>query len=216
MSMTPGKIMIETANLKLTPAGLIHFEAIINDPARLERMLGVSIADEWISFPEAIPHSYEYLKANPDARGWWMYLFVHAKEKMLIGLGGFKGKADEAGMVEIGYGIAPAYRHRGLATEAAPLPGLDAWPFSGVTGASSHLTSTHLPPTKAKDLPLPVWGTTSVPAGTGRPSSNMGRRFMPPPTSAPSGCRGRDRSRRRSGGRRAGAQFPIGEQTPHA
>ena len=126
--MTLRKTMIETANLKLIPSELSHFEAIINDPTRLERMLGVSIADEWISFPEAIPYSYEYLKANPDALGWWMYLFVHAKEKMLIGMGGFKGKADEAGMVEIGYGIAPAYRHRGLATEAAQ--GLIDYAFS--------------------------------------------------------------------------------------
>jgi RimJ/RimL family protein N-acetyltransferase len=36
-----------------------------------------------------------------------------------VGLGGFKGPADRAGEVEIGYGIAPEYRGQGLATEAA-------------------------------------------------------------------------------------------------
>ena len=36
----------------------------------------------------------------------------------LIGLGGFKGAPDH-GQVEIGYEIAPGYRLRGLATEAA-------------------------------------------------------------------------------------------------
>jgi RimJ/RimL family protein N-acetyltransferase len=111
--------MIETENLKLIPCDLEHFEAILQDHAGLEQMLGVSLADEWVGFPEAIPYGYEYLKANPDAFGWWMYLFIHAVDKTLIGLGGFKGKPDESGMVEIGYSIAPAYRNRGLAGEAA-------------------------------------------------------------------------------------------------
>ncbi len=111
--------MIETENLKLIPCELKHFEAILHDAKRLEGMLGVSIADGWMSFPEAIPHGYENLKADPDVLGWWMYLFMHGADKMLIGLGGFKGRVDEAGMVEIGYEIAPDYRNRGLATEAA-------------------------------------------------------------------------------------------------
>ena len=37
----------------------------------------------------------------------------------MIGNGGFKGRPDEHGMVEIGYEIAAAYRQRGLATEMA-------------------------------------------------------------------------------------------------
>ena len=45
--------------------------------------------------------------------------FLHVEDKVLIGLGGFKGEANESGMVEIGYAIVPAYRGRGLATEAA-------------------------------------------------------------------------------------------------
>ncbi len=88
--------MIETESLKLISCEIAHFEAIVNDPKRLEQLLGVAVADEWASFPEAMPYGYEYLKANPDALGWWTYLFVHAEDKMLIGSGGFKGKADES------------------------------------------------------------------------------------------------------------------------
>lgn len=120
--------MIETENLKLIPCELAHFEAILNDSQRLALMLGVAIADGWIAFPESIPPSYKYLKAHPDALGWWMYLFIHASEKTLIGFGGFKGQPDESGMVEIGYSIAPAWRTRGLATEAAQ--GLIDYAFS--------------------------------------------------------------------------------------
>src|SRR5688572_14547837 len=111
--------MIETENLKLIPCELSHFEVILNDPNQLEQVLGVTLTEGWLAFPEAMQPGYEYLKANLDALGWWTYLFIHSKDKALIGNGGFAGLPDEKGVVEIGYAIAPAYRNRGLATEAA-------------------------------------------------------------------------------------------------
>jgi RimJ/RimL family protein N-acetyltransferase len=44
---------------------------------------------------------------------------IHRADRAFIGLGGFKGAPDADGMVEIGYGIAPEYRGKGYATEAA-------------------------------------------------------------------------------------------------
>jgi ribosomal-protein-alanine N-acetyltransferase len=123
--------MIETDCLKLVPAELAHFEAILNDQDELARLLRVSLADEWYGFDEALeamPHSLELLKLNPALRHWWTYLFVHKRDSKLVGIGGFKGAPDAAGMVEIGYAIAPAYRRKGLATEAAR--GLLAFAFA--------------------------------------------------------------------------------------
>jgi [ribosomal protein S5]-alanine N-acetyltransferase len=116
--------MIETASLKLIPCELKHFKAILDDQRQLEQMLGVTVFDDWFDFPgvsgiEAIRFGYEYLKANPDVFGWWTYFFIHIEDNALIGLGGYRGKGDESGMVEIGYAIIPAYRRRGFATEAA-------------------------------------------------------------------------------------------------
>jgi [ribosomal protein S5]-alanine N-acetyltransferase len=111
--------MIQTNNLKLIPCELKHFETILNDSQEFARQLDVSIVDGWTSFPEALPYGHKYLKAHPEALEWWTYLFVHTADKALIGLGGYKGQPDASGMVEIGYEIAPAYRERGLATEAA-------------------------------------------------------------------------------------------------
>ena len=114
--------MIETPNLLLIPCELPHFEAILREPAELASMLRVSLADDWLGFPaanEVMQPSYDYLKSNPSVLGWWTYLFIHAADHRLIGLGGFKGAPDIGGVVEIGYAIAPAYRGRGLATEAA-------------------------------------------------------------------------------------------------
>lgn len=125
--------MIETAHLNLIPSELKHLEAILRDQKQLEQMLGVKVFENWFDFPdvasiEAIQFSYEYLKAKPDALGWWTYLLIHIEDNVLVGMGGYKGKADETGMVEIGYAIVPAYRCRGLATEAAQ--GLVDYAFS--------------------------------------------------------------------------------------
>ena len=116
--------MIETANLKLVPCELTHFEAILNDQNQLEQMLGVKATEGWLQFPKAMQFGYEYLRANPGAFGWWTYLFIHARENALIGNGGFVGPPDGSGMVEIGYPSLTLTRieawqrkqHRGLLT----------------------------------------------------------------------------------------------------
>ena len=40
--------MIQTANLKLIPCELQHFEAILNGPKQLEQMLGVTVLDQLV------------------------------------------------------------------------------------------------------------------------------------------------------------------------
>lgn len=114
--------MIETSRLELIPCDLAHFEAIISDEAKLASLLQVKLAEDWLGFDaarEAMQPAYEYLRSHPTVLGWWTYLFVHKADRALIGLGGFKGEVNEEGMVEIGYEIAPGYRRRGLALEAA-------------------------------------------------------------------------------------------------
>lgn len=91
-------------------------------------MLHVRVPDNWPTFPESMPHGYEMLKSDPSALNWGFHLFIHTIDRMLIGEGGFKGKPDAEGVVEIGYAIVPEYRQRGLATEAAR--GLADYAFS--------------------------------------------------------------------------------------
>src|SRR5688572_3831520 len=111
--------MIETPNLKLAPCELSHFEAYLRDASELGSLLGVTIPEGWPHFPKAMPMGYTMLKRDPSLLGWWTYLFIYPLEGTLIGSGGFKGRVDDGGMVEIGYEIAPEYRERGFATEAA-------------------------------------------------------------------------------------------------
>ena len=111
--------MIKTERLNLIACEIKHFDAFERNEHELAEMLDVELADGWLVFPEVISYSREFLKNNPDAANWWMYFFIHAVDRKLVGNGGFKGKPDDAGTVEIGYAVAPAYRGKGLATEAA-------------------------------------------------------------------------------------------------
>lgn len=116
--------MIETPRLRLIPCELRHFEAILTEGGRIEELLGVTVFDDSFDFPgsasaETMRYLRDHLRANPDELDWWTHLFVHVEDRVLIGMGGYKGRPDEAGMVEIGYAIVPSYRRRGLATEAA-------------------------------------------------------------------------------------------------
>ena len=112
--------MIRTERLRLQPLAVADFSAVLEGDAALEQALGLRVADRWVE-PEhraAVASGAEHLAASPAAAAWWTYVFVHEVDATLIGAGGFKGPPD-AGVVEIGYGVAPAYRGQGLAFEAA-------------------------------------------------------------------------------------------------
>jgi [ribosomal protein S5]-alanine N-acetyltransferase len=145
--------VIETPRLQLIPCEVRHFEAILTDPKQLEGMLGVTVFDDGFDFPgvasmETMRFLYKHLKANPDVLGWWTYLFVHAEDRVLIGQGGYKGKANGAGTVEIGYAIVPAYRRRGLATETAQGLIDNAFAHAHVKRVDAHTLAEPNPSTK--------------------------------------------------------------------
>jgi [ribosomal protein S5]-alanine N-acetyltransferase len=119
MNNQPHKRIIETVNLQLIPCELAYLEALMRDKKELEQILNITISESWPEFPESIPRTYEYLKAHPSSPRWGYHLFVHTKDRALIGEGGYKGNPDKEGMVEIGYAIVPEYRRRGFASEAA-------------------------------------------------------------------------------------------------
>jgi RimJ/RimL family protein N-acetyltransferase len=128
MTNQPDKPIIETANLRIIPCELVHLEAFMRDKQELEGMLGITVPDTWPEFPETVPRVHEFLKSDSSATEWGYHLFVHTNDRALIGEGGYKGKPDHEGMVEIGYAIVPEYRRRGFASEAAR--GLADYAFS--------------------------------------------------------------------------------------
>ena len=123
------KHIIETENLQLVACAPEHYEALLRDKQDLGSLLNIKVPDTWPVFPESVsPQLYEFIRNNLSQMEWGFYLFIHRQDRVLIGEGGFKGKPDEEGMVELGYALIPEYRRRGFATEAAR--GLARYAFS--------------------------------------------------------------------------------------
>jgi [ribosomal protein S5]-alanine N-acetyltransferase len=112
--------MIKTNNLQLFPFERIHVEALLRNKSELAAILHVSVPDSWPNFPEAfsLPAS-ESRESEQPPTDWHGYFFIHPKDRVLVGNGGFKGKPDDSGTIEIGYEIASEHWNRGFATEAA-------------------------------------------------------------------------------------------------
>jgi ribosomal-protein-alanine N-acetyltransferase len=142
--------VITTPRLHLVPCTGEHLEAILWDKQALGACLGVAIPETWPTFPESFEYARYLLKLEPSlpALGWWVYLFLHVNDRVLVGSGGFKAEPDAGGTVEIGYEIASEYRNRGLATEAAQ--GMVTYAFARpeVTAVEAHTVAEPNPSTR--------------------------------------------------------------------
>ena len=70
------------------------------------------------------------LRRDPSPWLWWFWLKRPEKGERLpkiIGLGGFKGKPNQFGTVELGYSVLSPFQRRGFATEA--VAALTTWAF---------------------------------------------------------------------------------------
>ncbi len=117
------------------PLTLERAEALLEGADAFTQRFGRAVADGYLPFPEALPATVQALRAGMDP-AWFSYLVIDRVTDTVVGLGGFTGPPVE-GRVEIGYGIAPAHRGRGHATEAARR-WIDIAAASGVTSVRAH------------------------------------------------------------------------------
>jgi RimJ/RimL family protein N-acetyltransferase len=108
--------MIQTQRLTLIPAPLDAIESLIRGETSYQPFYD-QVAEGYLEFPAALEYTAERLRNDSASAEWGTYLFV--LDRCLIGVGGYKGAPDDVGSVEIGYGIAVAFRNKGYATEAA-------------------------------------------------------------------------------------------------
>ena len=115
---------MQAGNIKLLPHTLEHVRTLREGADAYERRFGLPVAEgvkDFVSGPEVSKAFLERLQVA-TVRDEWKDGFgvVHRAENTLIGLCSFGGPPLD-GTVEISYGIAPSYRGRGFATEAAQL-----------------------------------------------------------------------------------------------
>ena len=134
--------------LKLVDGTLALLSAAVEGRDALEGLLGVSVAEGWEGFPEALPILRASYEATPQGHPWASLFFIEPEVPALVGLGGFKGPPSPDGVVEIGYAIAPAFRGRGLATDAATQMVQRAFADAAVRAVDAHTLGQDNPSTR--------------------------------------------------------------------
>jgi RimJ/RimL family protein N-acetyltransferase len=135
-------IELRTDRIRLVALTAWQLRLFLADQRQLESELGYSISRSIVyePVPRAIHMKLAMMEAiDPDTTVdkaeetrpnhlWLTYwLIVIIGEAFGAGLIGFKGRPDDRGQVEIGYGIDAAYRNQGYTTEA--VEALIAWAF---------------------------------------------------------------------------------------
>ena len=114
---------MKTKNLELLPQTPQHLLAIIEGADAFEKSSGHRIAEgihEMMTSGDVSEDFLAKLKGAPEADPWTHgFMVLHTADNLVIGSCGFRGPPDSNGVVEIAYGIAPAYCGRGFATEVA-------------------------------------------------------------------------------------------------
>jgi RimJ/RimL family protein N-acetyltransferase len=135
-------VPLKTRNLTLVPHAPNHLRALIAGPELYREVSGMPPAEGLRDFIVSDAVSPEWLAAlenASDADPWrFGFAVVHRESGLVIGSAGFTGPPDAGGATEIAYGIVPAYRGRGYATEAAAALVAWAWLDGRVTSARAH------------------------------------------------------------------------------
>lgn len=128
------RLRLTTERLELVAGDGESGRAELTDRGLLAKLLGARVPSEWpppLNDEASTNWFTEYAEANPDAIGWamWYWLLRDSDGDLVaIGNGGFKGKPDPSGRVEVGYSVLEAHQRKGYAPEA--VRALIAWAFS--------------------------------------------------------------------------------------
>jgi ribosomal-protein-alanine N-acetyltransferase len=113
----------ETARLTVQPYTPEQLLALRDGVSEFEERIGARAGEglrEFFVSDDVSPVWLDRLRnaAGPDP---WLFGFavIHREDRCVIGAASFKGPPDDDGVVEIAYGIVPAYQGQGYATEAA-------------------------------------------------------------------------------------------------
>lgn len=103
--------------LRVVPATTQDLDQLINDEAAFEKRCGLTVLEGYTEFPEALQRAREMLEDGTVDPEWWTHLFIDERNRV-VGLGGYAGAPNGAGVIEIGYGVAPEVRGQGYATNS--------------------------------------------------------------------------------------------------
>ncbi len=119
---------LQTQHLHFLSFSLDLKRLTLSNKSHLAERIGVCVPNDWPGpdFSDALPFFIQQMEQDPSD-SVWDGIIIHKADGVVIGDMGFRGGPDEAGVVEIGYSIIPAYRNHGYATEMAHA--LITWAF---------------------------------------------------------------------------------------
>jgi len=104
---------LDTPHLQLLPFAPEHMLALIDGSEHFAARFGKSVAEGMREFIVSGDVSQTWLEQLRSATTWdpWIQGFaaVHKVADLVIGAASFKGEPNEAGMIEIAYGIVPIF-----------------------------------------------------------------------------------------------------------
>lgn len=110
-------LTLETARLQLIALTADWAIRFAENPKALEADAGLVFAEGFPVFPHSM-HYWKYqLRKDASLTGWASWLMLHRNTRTVIGDGGFKGKPDAKGEVELGYALVEPWRNQGYCTE---------------------------------------------------------------------------------------------------
>src|SRR5262245_30974968 len=144
-------MQLTTARLDLVCATPRMLRCEIGEGGSLGREVGAGVPDGWppeLFDADAVRWMLGWASEHPDDSMWGAYYLALRSsdgERTLVGTGGFKRPPNDAGLVEVGYSVMPAYRRRGIAFEA--VGGWVSFAFSDprVTAVIAHTFPTLVP-----------------------------------------------------------------------
>ncbi len=125
-------LILETERLILYALTRDHLEMALNDIPRLSTELEVATTPDVFSEESRQAMMIKISRmdhAELQMHPWYTYfLLVHAKDRVAIGVCGFKGAPTLFGSVELGYAMHEGFRNHGYMTEA--VQALVEWAFT--------------------------------------------------------------------------------------
>ena len=140
--------ILESRRLTLIASTLAHLRTELESPELLAGMLSAVVSPEWPT-GEYDRDAMEFFRARLEeggeaVEGWYGWYAVRAADaespRALIGGGGYFGPPDEAGTVEVGYSVLPAWQRRGYESEMVEMLVEHAFTFAGVERIIAHTT----------------------------------------------------------------------------
>ena len=128
-----GYAKVLTPRLELVPATAEVVRSELWSHSELALVLGARVPANWpppLAERSGLHWTAQQLEADASRAGWllWYWLRRVGPERVLIGVGGFKGKPTVEGAIETGYSVSPEFQRRGFATEA--VAALVEWAFN--------------------------------------------------------------------------------------